>query len=156
MTTASLEIGKVLLEARQKKGYSRNALVHTKKLKGKITGEGLRKIEYGERIPKFPTLRLLADTLGISDGRLRQLEKIALEKQVERLAKKTGREKVTFQIEGKPIRMLHIRADKHLEDKVRNVVEDMAKIVDMYGVMDEDVAHFRRHARTVLLKQFSA
>lgn len=150
------EIGKVLMRARQDKGYSRNALVQTKKLKGKITGEGLRKIEYGERIPRFETLRLLAETLGISDRNIRNLERQALEKTVERIAKKTGREKVTFQVEGRAVRLLATPSSSQLENRVRSAIEDLTKLVDVYGVMKEDVAHFRRHARSVLIKQFSA
>jgi len=151
------EIGKVLKQAREEAGYSRNALVQTKKLKGKITGEGLRKIEYGERIPRFETLRLLAEALGISDRNIRALEKTALEKTVERTVKKLGREKVTFQVEGRPVKMAisNVSSSK-VVNQVRQAIEDMTKIVNLYGVMAEDVAHFRRHARTVLLKQFSA
>lgn len=150
------EIGQVLMKARMDKGYSRNALVHTKKLEGKITGEGLRKIEHGERIPKFATIRLLAQTLGLSDRNIRALERQALEKTVERITKKSGREKVTFQVEGRAVRQVTSPTDADLENRMRLAIEDLAKIVDRYGVMKEDIAHFRRHARGVLIQKFSA
>lgn len=155
MNTQEIGIGKVLMNARIEQGYSRNALVQTKSLKGKITGEGLRKIEYGERIPRFETLRHLANALGLKEKHIVALERQALEKTVERITKKSHREKVSFQIEGRPVRMVTTQSSSKLENKVRDAVEQMTSVMNLYGLMNEDVAHFRRHARTILLKQFS-
>lgn len=150
-------IGDIIRKARETKGLSRNALVHSKKLKGKITGEGLRKIEYGERIPRFPTLRMLADALGMSDSRLKQLEEQALEKQAERFAKKAGREKVTFKVQGRHVNLVGSRThNAELEKRVRGAVEELIPLIDMYGVlMGDDKEHFRPRARQIILKHFS-
>lgn len=156
MNVQTQDIGKALKQAREKMGYSRNALVNTRALKGVITGEGLRKIEYNERVPRFPTLRKLADVLGIDKKHLSRLEETAFEKQMERVAKRANREKVTVRVGGKIVRTLHTPHDKKLEAKVRTAIDEMAQVVNMYGVMDEDVAHFRKHARSIVLKHFSA
>jgi transcriptional regulator with XRE-family HTH domain len=150
------EIGRTLLEAREKMGYSRNALVHTKKLKGKITGEGLRKIEHGERIPHFENIRLLGDVLGLSEKRIKELEETAFEARVERIAKKTHRQKVTFQIKGRPIKLLTPQADKKMETSIRQSVSEMGKIVEKIGGSQQDVEYFTRHARNILYKHMSS
>jgi transcriptional regulator with XRE-family HTH domain len=149
-------IGQAFLEAREKLGYSRNALVQTKKLKGKITGEGLRKIEHGERIPHFENIRLLGDVLGLSDRRIKELEKDALSARVERIVKKTHREKVTFQIKGRPLKMLTPQADKKMEASIRQSVDEMGKVITKIGGSSMDVEYFTRHARNILYKNLGS
>ena len=150
--TQAAVIGRTIMQARVDAGYSRNALVHTRKLKGRITGEGLRKIEQGERVPRFENIKLLGDVLGLSDHKIRELQHLALEKNVERVTKRSGNASVTFQIHGKPVKVEALPPKRKTEAFVRSVVEDLIKIVDKYGVMREDLEHFRRHARNQMFK----
>lgn len=149
-------IGRTLMEARKNAGYSRNALVHTRKLKGKLTGEGLRKIEQGERIPRFENIKLLGDVLGLSDREVKKLQYLALEKNVERVTKRSGNASVTFAIEGKAIKVEALPPKRRTERFVRTVVDDLLKVVEKYGLMEADLEHFRRHARSAILKQLQA
>lgn len=153
-TNYAVEIGRAIREARLDHGFkSRAALVETKKLKGKITQEGLRKIEQGERVPRLENLRSLADALLIGPKKTRALEKMALEANVVRMARRAGNATVTFQIEGKPLRVDSLPPKRKTESFVREAVSNLVAVVNKYGILDADVEHFRRHARSILLKQ---
>lgn len=150
------EIGEVIMQARLEHGYnSRASLVETRKLKTKITQEGLRKIERGERVPRLENLRLLCETLGISDCKSRQLERLALEANVQRVVRRAGNATVTFEIEGRPLKVFSLPPRRKTEIFVRDVVKELVSVVDKYGILEKDVEHFRRHARNVLLKRLS-
>lgn len=154
MNRTAIEIGRTIREARLNKGYSnRSAFVQTRKLSGKITGEGLRKIEEGERVPKFHNLRLLADALDLSDDVVRSMEKKALKTNVERVTRRAGNIPVSFKIDGEPMKIATLPPHRKVEGFARDVVEELVKLVDKYGVLPEDLVHFRRHARHVLLKR---
>lgn len=150
MQATETEIGRVFEEARRDKGFSRAELVQTAVLKGRMTTEGLRKIEMGERVPRFQNIRRLGRALGLSQRRIRELERVALEKSVERVAKNVPASSVTFHIQGRPVQTLQAPTHRKAEAFVRNVVQELSSLVDKYGVMPEDVDHFRRHARAVL------
>lgn len=147
------EIGQVIEEARKKAGYSRDEFVQTAVMKGKMTSEGLRKIEKGERIPRFHNIRRLGRALGLDEKSVRELERKALEKNVERVAKNVPASSVTFQIKGRAMQTVKSPTTKKAEMFVRGAVDDLVRLVDKYGVMPEDLVHFRQHARSVLHKK---
>jgi transcriptional regulator with XRE-family HTH domain len=150
------EIGEVLMQARLEHGYeSRASLTETRKLRTKLTPEGLRKIERGERVPRLENLRLLCETLGISDRRAKKLERLALEANVQRVTRRAGNATVTFEIEGKPVKVFALPPRRKTEAFVRGVVGELVSLVDKYGLLEKDVDHFRRHARNVLLKRLT-
>jgi hypothetical protein len=150
-------IGDTIMEARLAKGYSsRASFVETKQLKARLTQEGLRKIEHGQRVPKLENLRLLGETLGLSPRKLRELERLALEATIERAARRAGNATVTFEIEGKPVKLYALPPQRKTEKFVRDVVSKLVTMVSRYGVLDEDVEHFRRHARSTLLKRLAS
>jgi hypothetical protein len=154
MDSNAVEIGKTIRQARIDHGFkSRAALVGTRKLKGKITQEGLRKIEQGERVPRLENLRALAETLEIGSKNIRKLERMALEANVARVTRRAGNATVTFQIEGKPLRIDALPPKRKMENFVRGTVTQLVDVVNKYGILDADVDHFRRHARSILLKQ---
>jgi len=154
MDSYAVEIGKTIRQARIDHGFkSRASLVGTKKLKGKITQEGLRKIEQGERVPRLENLRALAEALDIGPKNIRKLERMALEANVARVTRRAGNATVTFQIEGKPLRIDALPPKRKSEAFVRDTVHQLVEIVSKYGIMEEDVEHFRRYARSVLYKQ---
>lgn len=158
MTTIpqAVEIGRVFEAARLSHGYtSRASLVETKKLRSKITQEGLRKIERGERVPRLENIRLLSEVLGLSERRTKALEKLALEANIQRVTRRAGNATVDFKIEGKPVKLFALPPKRKVEHVVREIVEELSQIVYKYGVMDEDVEHFRRHARHSLLKRMA-
>lgn len=153
---AAVEIGKVFEEARHKRGYSRNAVVQTKKLRGKLTSEGLRKIEKGERVPRFETIRTLAEAFELPESQIRKLETKALELTVERTAKKLPRSSVSFQVKGAPLRIIQRpKAEKKQEAFVRGVVEELVDMIHKYGVMEADETHFRQFARNTIYKHMT-
>jgi transcriptional regulator with XRE-family HTH domain len=150
-------IGDAIMEARLANGYrSRASLVDTKKLKSKITQEGLRKIEHGQRVPKLENLRLLAETLGISQRKIRELEKLALEANIQRATRRAGNATVSFEIEGKPIKLFALPPKRKTEAFVRRTVDELVRVVNRYGVLPKDTEHFRRHARSILLRRLSS
>lgn len=150
------EIGTALMQARLEHGFSsRASLVETRKLKTKITQEGLRKIERGERVPRLENLRLLCETLGISERRAHQLERLALEANIKRVTRRAGNATVTFEIEGRPVKMFALPPKSRTESFVRDVVGELVGLVDKYGILEKDVEHFRRSARNVLLKRLA-
>jgi transcriptional regulator with XRE-family HTH domain len=150
------EIGEAIMQARLEHGYnSRASLVETRKLKTRITQEGLRKIERGERVPRLENLRLLCETLGISRSRTKQLESLALDAVIQRVARRAGNATVTFEIEGRPLKVFALPPKRKTEAFVRDVVRELVSVVDKYGLLDKDVEHFRRHARNVLLKRLA-
>lgn len=147
-------IGGMIRDARLENGYtSRSSLVGTKKLKNRLTQEGLRKIEQGERVPRLENLHLLCSVLGISKKKTTQMERLALEANIQRATKAAGNATVSFKIEGKPVKMYAVPPKRRTETFVRDVVGELVTIVRRYGVLDEDVDHFRRHARSALLKR---
>lgn len=149
-------IGEMIKDARLKNGYdSRAQLVGTKKIRARLTQEGLRKIEHGQRVPRLENIRLLAATLGISERKTKQMERLALEANVQRVTRRAGNANVTFQIEGRPIKMFALPPHAKTETFVRETVGELVKLIDRYGVMSKDVEHFRRHARNVLLKRMA-
>lgn len=160
MTTSTIpqakEIGDIIMSARLAKGYeSRAQLVETKRIKSKLTQEGLRKIENGERVPRLENIRLLAETLGLSGRKIKKMEQLALEANIQRVTRRAGNATVTFEIEGKPVKMFALPPRKKTEAFVRDVVSELVSVVDKYGVMEKDVEHFRRSARNVLLKRLA-
>lgn len=153
---AAVEIGRIIKNARLRQGYvSRASLVDTKTLRGKITGEGLRKIEEGERVPRMENIRLLAKALKLDENPVlvRKLENLAVRQYVTRAARKAGNCAIEFKINGTPMQVLPLPPKRKSEAFVRAVVEDLVKIVDKYGVMQEDLEHFRRHARAQILSR---
>lgn len=147
-------IGEMLMDARLKKGYrSRAQLVDTRRLRNKITQEGLRKIEHGERVPRLENIRLLAETLGLSKKKTKEMETLALEANIQRVTRRAGNATVSFEIEGKPLKMFALPPHRKTEKFVREAVVELVGIVDKYGVLDQDLEHFRRTARNVLLKR---
>ena len=150
-------IGDTIMDARLAKGYkSRLSLVETRRLRNKITQEGLRKIERGQRVPGLENIRLLCETLGISDRKAKQLEKLALEVNVQRAVRRSGNATVTLEIEGKPVKLFALPPQRKTERFVRGVVGELVALVGRYGVLDKDVEHFRRHARSTLLKRLAS
>ena len=153
-STAAQEIGRIIREARLGAGFStRASLVESRPLKGKITQEGLRKIEQGERVPRFKNLDLIARTLGLSKKKVKGLEELALRTAVARVTHQVANSDVTFEIEGKPMAVKALPPKRKSEEYVRASVEDLLKLVDGYGVLAADLAHFRRMARHILLKR---
>lgn len=149
-------IGDEIMQTRLMSGYtSRAGLVETKKLRGKITQEGLRKIEHGERVPRLENLQLLCEVLGISKRKTKEMEKLALEANIQRVARRAGNVTVTFEIEGKPVKMFALPPKRKTEMFVRDVVGNLVKVVEKYGVLEADIDHFRRHARAALLRQLA-
>lgn len=145
-----VNIGRTIQQARVDKGYSRSELVRSRKLKSILTSEGLRKIEKNERTPLPPTLKALADVLGIEGDARSQLEVAALQKRVEPLAKRAGRKTVEVKIDGEPLRVLNRAPSTEAETVVRNIVTELEGFVFKYGAMDEDLDHFRKNARAIL------
>ena len=153
---AALQIGRTIRDARLDSGFkSRASLVGTKKLKGKLTQEGLRKIEAGERVPRLENLHLIAQTLGIGPRKTKELEKLALKTNIQRVTKRAGNATVTFSINGSPVRVEALPPRRKTEAFVRESVNKLVEVVQKYGVMPEDIDHFRRHARSILLQQLS-
>lgn len=153
----AIEIGRVIETARLAHGYeSRQQLVDTRKLRNKITQEGLRKIEKGERVPRLENLQMLCEALGISGRRTKELEKLALEATMKRAARRAGNATITVQLEGKPIKVFALPPKRKTEKFVREVVTELVSVVDKYGVMPQDIEHFTRHARSILLRKLSA
>lgn len=156
MPSAATEIGKILKAARLDKGYStRASLVESRPLKGRITQEGLRKIEQGERIPRFKNLKLIARTLGLNKKKIRELEELALRISVERVTRQVANSSVSFEIDGKPMSVKALPPKRHVERFVREVTEELLKVVDKYGVLPDDLLHFRSHSRNILLKKLA-
>lgn len=153
----ALKIGKVIEEARIGHGYtSRQSFVDTRRLKGTITQEGLRKIEKGERIPRLENLRRIGQTLGINDRRMKELEELALRENVKRVAKKSDRQ-VVLHISGKPMVVNPLPPKKKHEDVTRRAVDRIVEAtVDKYGVLPEDIEHFRRYARAIILEELKS
>jgi transcriptional regulator with XRE-family HTH domain len=152
--TAEQQIGQIIEDARTKLGYDyRSDFVNTKTVRGKLTQEGLRKIERGERVPRMETLHLLGNALGLSKRRIRKLEEMALKKHVERATKRAGNVDVTINLEGEPIKVKSLPAKKKVYRFVQEAVDELAEIVYKYGVFDQDVEHFRQHAKEVLYKK---
>jgi transcriptional regulator with XRE-family HTH domain len=157
MEKAAQEIGRIIREARLDKGFStRASLVESRPLKGKLTQEGLRKIEQGERIPRFKNLDLIARTLGLSKKKIRELEDLALRTSIERVTRQVSNSSVSFEIDGKPMTVKSLPPKRQIEFFVRGTVEELLKVVDKYGVLPDDLEHFRRVARTIILKKLSA
>jgi len=153
-TTQAEAIGRVIKQARLDQGYtSRASLVETRRLKGVLTQEGLRKIEGGERVPRLENLHALATVLGLGPRKIRELEKLALEASIKRVTRRAGNASVSFSINGKPVRINALPPKKKVEKYVREVVERLVVLVSKYGVLDQDVEHFRRHSRHILLSK---
>lgn len=149
-------IGDEIMTSRLAHGYeTRSSFVESRKLKGKLTQEGLRKIEHGERVPRLENLRLLCETLGISKKKTKEMERLALEANIQRVARRAGNATVTFEIEGKPIKIQALPPKRKTEAFVRDAVSELVMMVDKYGVMEADVDHFRRFARSALLRRLA-
>jgi len=153
-TTQAEAIGRVIKQARLDQGYqSRSSLVGTKGLKGVITQEGLRKIEGGERVPRLENLHALASVLGLGPKKTRELEKLALEASIKRVTRRAGNAPVTFSIDGKAVRLDVLPPKRKVEKYVRETVEQLISLVAKYGLLDEDIKHFRMNARHILLSK---
>ena len=153
--TTATRIGEVIFAARRDKGYaSRASLVETVKLKGRITQEGLRKIEAGERIPKLENLRLLGEVLGLGVKKIRQLEKLALSESVKRVTRRAGNVSATVLIDSKPIRVESLPPKRKVEEYARKTTEEIMSLAEKLGwfKIPEDRAWFRRHTRQTILK----
>lgn len=150
---AAIRIGKAVRNARIDAGYTnRSEFVRTGKLKGKLTGEGLRKIEDGERIPRLENLRLLGEALGMSKKTVKDLERAAMTQAIERAVRSAGNADVEVKILGAPLRLLRLPVTRKVETFVREIVTELLSAVEKYGVMEEDINHFRRYARSSLLR----
>ena len=150
-------IGAVIRDARLRAGYeSRNQFVESVPLKGKLTAEGLRKIEAGERVPRMETIETLGRKLGFSDRRIRQLQKISLESNVVRAARRAGNVDVTVHMEGKPIHVSRLPPRRKVDGFVQEVVQELSGYIDLMGGSTDDVEYFRRKAKEVLLRRLTA
>lgn len=149
-------IGKIFYEERIRCGYiSRSSLVESKQLKGKLTGEGLRKIEQGERLPRQENIELLGKVLGLSDSKIKEISTLAMSENIKRVTRRAGNVDVKLEIDGKAVRIVHLPPMQKVEEFAREVAEELVKMVDSYGVMEEDISHFRRYARSVILRHLS-
>ncbi len=152
----SNRIGRALEDARLSKGFTtRSELVSQQKLKGKLTQEGLRKIEIGERIPRLETLRLLAKVLGLKRSVMKPLEHEALKTNIMRTVKKTGNATVSFSLDGVPVKMWALPPKKKTEQFVRGTVTAMLKRLEKYGLSEQDLASIRMELREVLYSQLN-
>lgn len=150
-------IGRVIKQARLDNGFkSRASLVETKKLKGVLTQEGLRKIEGGERVPKLENLHALAGVLGLGVQVTKALEKLALEANIKRVTRRAGNASVSFIIDGKPVKIEALPPKRKVEKYVREVVDKLVVVVAKYGVLEADLQHFRMNARHILLSNLKA
>lgn len=156
--TAAREIGNVLRDARIGSGNtSRNAFAQQVKIRGKITGEGIRKIEEGERIPRLENIRLLGEACGLSKTKIKALEKKALEVNVKRVTKRAGNATVEVKIDGKPLRVVALPPHRKAELFTRTTVNSLIEVLAKLGVDNpKDIEYFTRHARSTILKNLSA
>lgn len=151
------EIGNTIRQLRLEGGYdSRSSFIGTKSLKGKLTQEGLRKIESGERVPKMETLHRLTHALGASPEVVKKLEHLALEKSIERATRRAGNVSVQFAIDGQMLDVSALPTKKQTEDFVRKTVDDLIEVTKRLG-MDgpDDEKYFRQRARAVLLRNLT-
>lgn len=150
----AIQIGRTIHDARIEAGYdTRPDFVNSRPLKGKITAEGLRKIEAGERIPRLETIEQIGRKLGLSNRRIKELQKMALSKNIERVTRRAGNVNVRFEIEGKQVHLTRLPAQKKVEGFVREVVEELVGLVERIGGSQQDQDYFRRHARSTLIKR---
>lgn len=150
----ALKIGRALRSARIDKGHSsRRAFVHgSAVLKNHITPEGVRKIEFGERVPKLENIRLLCKALDLPEKQMKDLEKMAMEVSVERVARRAGNANITFRIQGEPLRIQRLPPKKKAEEFARAVVSDLIPFLLKIGVeIPDDLDYFRRVARSAIL-----
>lgn len=148
-------IGKTLKNARVDMGYSkRRQFVQKTQLKNKITSEGVRKIEEGERVPRLENIRMLGEALELPEKTLKLLEKLALRANVSRVAKRAGNAKITFRIEGVPLQIQRLPPKRKAEEFARQVVSDIIPVLTKLGMeIPEDVDYFRRNARQAILQR---
>lgn len=152
----AVKIGKVIEAARLGAGYkSRAALINAPKIAGKLTGEGLRKIEHGERLPRLDNLRLLSEHIGIPEDKIQEMEKLVLKKSIERAARKAGNAQILFFLDGKPVRVTRLPAKKKAEEFARDVVAELELLGEKLGwwAIAEDKEWFRKQARNIILKK---
>lgn len=152
----AVKIGKIIEAARlEKKFNSRAALIDQPKIKGKLTGEGLRKIEHGERLPRLDNLRLLTEYLGVPEPKIQEMEKLVLKKSIERAARKAGNAQILFFLDGKPIRITRLPSKKKAEDFTRSVITELEALGEKLGwwAIAEDKEWFRKQARAIILKK---
>lgn len=144
-------IGRAIEDARLRNGFStRSELVNQPKLKGKLTQEGLRKIEQGARVPRLETLQLLAKVLGLTKATVRPLERAALRTNIMRAVKRSGNATVSFRIDGEPVKMFALPPKRKTEQFVRSVVTSMLAKLEKYGLSEEDMGRIRMELREVL------
>lgn len=158
INNVAVEIGETLRKARLDRGYeSRASLVETRKLRGKIGSEGLRKIEAGERIPRLENLRILGEALGLPERKIKELEKKALVVNVERQVRKAGNVNATVHITGTPVRVEALPPRRKVEAYARKTVNDLIVLADRMGwfQIEQDREWFRRHARSTLLRNLN-
>lgn len=151
------QIGDTIRKLRLDGGYtSRASLVDSRPLKGKITQEGLRKIEAGERVPRLETLHRLTTALGASPSTVKRLETLALRTSIERATRRAGNVKVHFSIQGKPMDVESLPPKRKTEAFVRKTVSDLIEVAERLGLIaDEDDEYFRQHARHIILKNLA-
>jgi hypothetical protein len=151
-------IGKELKNARIDSGYTkRRQFVAKSELKNKITPEGVRKIEEGERIPKLENIRMLCSALSLPKKKEKELENLALKASVSRVVRRAGNAKVTFRIEGVPVQIQRLPPKKKAEEFARDVVSDIIPFLNVLGVeIPEDIENFRRVARKAILDRLVA
>lgn len=153
----SVRIGETIRKLRVDGGFkSRASLVGSRPLKGKITQEGLRKIEAGERVPKLETLRRLTKALGASETTTKMLEDLALRKSIERVTRRVGNVKVRFSINGRPMDIERLPPKKKTEAFVRKSVSELMEVANTLGLlMEQDEEFFRLRARSILIENLS-
>jgi len=150
-------IGDVIKNARLKAGYdSRSQFVESVPLRGKLTAEGLRKIEAGERVPRMVTLERLGRQLGFSERRIRELQKLSLESNVVRAARQAGNVDVTVHMEGKPIHVSRLPPRRKVDGFIQEVVQELTMYIGLMGGSEDDVRFFREKAREALLRRLNA
>lgn len=156
---AALKIGRTVRDARLDAGYdTRASFLDTVKMKKKLTEEGLRKIEAGDRVPRLETLRRLCGALGLSTPTCKNLEELALRTNLERAAVQAGNGGCVVQVRGKVISARPAQAQPQQEEFVRKSVDEIMEVVgQMGGFATPDMkSYFRRHTRRVLLSNLNA
>ncbi len=151
---AAQKIGKTVRDARLDAGYeTRTSFLETAKMKKKLTEEGLRKIENGERVPRLRNLRLLCAALGLPHNETKGLEDLALRTNLERAAHQAGNEKCVVRVTGKTVSVRPDRAQLQEEEFARKSVNELIELITSMGGFSTEEAetYFRRHARHVLL-----
>lgn len=144
-------IGKTITKARLAAGYdNRVDLVETRVLRGKLTSEGLRKIEDALRTPRVETVQNLCRALSIPAKTEKHLKRLAVQAAVKRAARRAGNIDVKVKVGGQALALWHLPPTKKIERFVRDVVTDVTRLMDRIGIPDQDIDFVRKSTRGIL------